>query len=69
MGFVRVGETGGGGKKWSKVCVNKNRTVSCGEYGSGERIRMELCAGRENWDLVRAEKSVVVHGNHVSLWV
>ena len=34
------------------------RTVSWGECGGGERIRVELCAGKENWDVVRAEKSV-----------
>ena len=37
--------------------VRSVANVSCGECGGGERIRMELCAGKANWDVVRAEKS------------
>ena len=43
------------------------KIVSSGECGGRERIKMKLCAGKTNWNVVRAEKIVVVHGNHVLL--
>ena len=49
------------------VYIRMGRTVSCGECGGGERIRMELCAGKTNYDAVRVENSVVVYRKHALL--
>ena len=37
-------------------------TVSCGECGGREGIKLDWFVGRANWDAARTEKCVVVDG-------
>ena len=48
-----------GGKKCSETCVcGKERAVTYGECGGGEKWKMKLewFVGKANWDGVKAEK-------------